>query len=80
MICARFEYTASISTDTTGDPGGSGSMTFVTRKCFSLCRGSTAVHFVRSSFFVLNAFSAGRVITIYPARNIATRSNSTRIE
>jgi hypothetical protein len=35
-------------------------MTFVTRKCFSLFRGSTAVHFVWSSFFGLNAFSAGR--------------------
>jgi hypothetical protein len=46
MIRGRFECTASISTDTTGDPGGSGSMTFVTRKCFSLLRGATAVHFV----------------------------------
>lgn len=63
MICARFECTASISTDTTGEPAGSGSMTLVTRKCFSLLRGSTAVHFVWSSFFGLNAFDAGYVVT-----------------
>jgi hypothetical protein len=64
MIRTRFECTASISTDTTGDPGGSGSMTFVTRKCFSLFRGSTAVHFVWSSFFGLNALDAVGVIKI----------------
>ena len=63
MILARFECTASISTDTTGEPGGSDSMTWVTRKCFSLLRGSTAVHFVWSSFFGLNAFDDWRFIT-----------------
>ena len=64
MIRTRFECTASISTDTTGDSGGSGSMTFVTRKCFSLLRGETAVHFVWSSFFGLNGLDAGRDTTI----------------
>jgi len=64
MIRARFACTASISTDTTGDPGGSGAMTLVTRKCFSRLRGATAVHFVWSSFFELKALDAACVITI----------------
>jgi hypothetical protein len=45
-----------------------------------LLRGSTAVHFVCSSFFVLNAFGAGFVMTIYPATIVAPTSNSTRTE
>ena len=53
MSSTRRECTASISTHTTGDPGGSGSTTRMTRKCFSRSRGSTAVHFVCSSFFGL---------------------------
>ena len=55
-----FEWTASISTATIGDPGGSGSTSFTTRKCFSLLRGVTAVHLVSSSFFGLKAFGLGR--------------------
>ena len=62
MTRACFEITASISTSSTGAPGGSGSMTFVTRKCFSLLRGSTAVHLVCYSFFGLNALDAVGVI------------------
>lgn len=45
---------ASRSTDTTGDPGGSGSTIPVTRKCFSLCCGFTAVHLECSSFLGFN--------------------------
>ena len=64
MICERLECTASIAIDTTGDPGGTGSKTRVTRKCFSLPRGVTAVHFVCSSFFGLNRFDVLRVTGI----------------
>lgn len=74
MMRTRRECTASISTDTTGDPGGTASMTFVTRKCFSLCRGITAVHLVWSSFFGLKAFVAARTIG---SRRAAQRSNAT---
>jgi hypothetical protein len=49
ITCTRLECTASSSIDTTGDPGGSGSTIPVTRKCFSLLRGFTAVHFECSS-------------------------------
>jgi len=72
MIRIRFECTASISTDTTGEPGGCGSMTLATRKCFSLFCGATAVYFVWSSFFGLNAFDAARVIRIPRAEPDAT--------
>lgn len=79
MIRACFENTASISTETTGDPGGSGSMTLVTMKCFSLFRGSTAVHFVWSSFFGLNAAeSVGTIMSLStgePARLPPPRRN-----
>ena len=54
MTRARFEITASISTSSTGAPGGSGSMTLVTRKCFSLFRGDAAVHLEWRSFFGLS--------------------------
>jgi hypothetical protein len=43
-------------------------MIWVTRKCFSLFRGSTAVHFVWSNFLALNAFDVARVITFRPAQ------------
>jgi len=65
IIRARFECTASISTDTTGNLDDSGSMTLVTRKCFSLLRGSTAVHFVCSSLFGPKALDFERVIRSY---------------
>lgn len=62
---ARFECTASNSTCSTRTAGGSGSTTRITRKCFSLLRGLTAVHLVSNSFFGLSgvlfavAFGAG---------------------
>ena len=62
MTCTRLECTASISMETTGDPGGNGSTTLVTKKCFSLLRGVTAVHFVCNSFFGLKALVDALVI------------------
>lgn len=47
----RFEYVASISMNSIWASGSAGSISLVTRKCFSLFCGCVAVHFVSSSFF-----------------------------
>ena len=56
MTCVALENTASISTDTTGSVGKSGSIIRLTRKCFCLAMGLTAVHLVSSSFLEFSGF------------------------
>ena len=56
MIWVAFENTDSISTRSIGSVGNSGFITRLTRKCFCLAKGVTAVHFVNSSFLGLKAF------------------------
>ena len=56
MACVALENIASISTDTTGSVGKSGSITRLTRKCFCLAMGLTAVHLVNSSFLGFSGF------------------------
>ena len=50
MICVALENTASISTSSIGSVGSSGWITRLTKKCFCLAMGMTAVHLVSSSF------------------------------
>ncbi len=57
MICVAFENTASISTLSIGSVGCSGRITRLTRKCFCLAMGLTAVHLVSSSFLGFSGFT-----------------------
>ena len=57
MIRVAFENTDSISTSSIGSVGNSGFITRLTRKCFCLAKGVTAVHFVNSSFLGFKAFT-----------------------
>ena len=54
--CVVLSKTASISTNSIASSGSSGRITLLTRKCFRLWLGFTAVHLVRSSFFGLRGF------------------------
>ena len=56
MTCSFLSKTASISTSSITPSGNSGRMTLLTRKCFRLWLGFTAVHLLRSSFLGLRGF------------------------
>ena len=56
MICVAFEKTASISTNSTGSVGNSGWITRLTKKCFCLATGVTAVHLLSNSFLGFKGF------------------------
>ena len=56
MTCVALENTDSISTDSIGSVGSSGRMTRLTKKCFCLAMGITAVHLVNNSFLGFRGF------------------------
>jgi hypothetical protein len=56
MTCVALENTASISTNSIGSVGNAGLMTLLTKKCFCLATGVTAVHLVNNSFLGFSRF------------------------
>ena len=56
MIWFALENTDSISTNSIGSVGNSGLITRLTRKCFCLANGITAVHLVNKSFLGFRGF------------------------
>jgi len=56
MIWVALENTDSISTNSIGSVGNSGLITRLTRKCFCLANGITAVHLVNKSFLGFRGF------------------------
>ena len=59
MIWLALENTDSISTNAIGSVGNSGLITRLTRKCFCLANGVTAVHLVNNNFLGFNGFIGG---------------------
>ena len=56
MIWFALENTDSISTNSIGSVGNSGLITRLTRKCFCLANGITAVHLLNKSFLGFRGF------------------------
>ena len=52
MTCVALEKTASISTDTIGSVGKSGSITRLTKKCFCLAKGKSAIEMATAADLV----------------------------
>ena len=59
MTWLALENTDSISTNAIGSVGKAGWITRLTRKCFCLPTGLTAVHLLSSSFLGFRGFMAG---------------------
>ena len=73
MIWFALENTDSISTNSIGSVGNSGLITRLTRKCFCLANGMTAVHLVNKSFL---GFSGFIEMTLRPCSQSLTLAGS----
>jgi len=80
MICVALENTDSISTNSIGSIGCSGGITRLTRKCFCLSTGVTAVHLLKSSFLGFRGFMAGDRSELKKASSIACSRASTMLK